>query len=104
MRDGLHRLDVHGRNAALRVLHNDVEHSLAVTYSLFGHTSQIDLAKQRAVFRIEHRGVLRRMTERVHTFIEWIEVNPVRLGWSDVNGFDELQRFRVEHRDRPAAG
>src|ERR1017187_10291586 len=49
VRDSLHRLDIDGRDAALRVLHDNVEHAFAVADALLWHAAQIDLAEHGAV-------------------------------------------------------
>ena len=44
------RLYVDGRNTALRVLHDDVEHAFAVAHALLRFAAQIDRAEHGAVF------------------------------------------------------
>src|SRR5262249_33950087 len=70
MRSRLHCPGVDGRDTSLRVLHNDVEHAFAVSHSLFRHATQIDRAEHGALFGIDHRRVLCRVTENVDSVIE----------------------------------
>ena len=95
MRDRLHRLDVDGRNTALRVLHDDVEHAFAVAHALLRHAAQIDRAEHGAVFGVDHRRVLGRVTKDVDPFVEGIEVDAVRLCGAHIN--------RKSHADSSAA-
>ncbi len=75
----LHGVDVHGGDAALGVLHDDVEHAFAVADALLGHAAQVDGAEDGAVFRVDHGGVFGGMAEDVDPLIEGIEVDAVGL-------------------------
>ena len=104
MRHRLHGLDIDGRNTALRVLHDHVEHAFAVAHALLRHAAQIDRAEHGAVFGVDHRRVLRRVAEHVDPLVEAIEVDAVRLCRARIDGLDERHGLRVKHRDGLAAG
>ena len=104
VRDRLHRLDVDGRNTALRVLHDHVEHAFAVAHALLRHAAQIDGAEHGAVLGVDHRRVLGRVAEDVDSLVERIEVDAVRLCGARIDGLDERHGLGVKHRDGLAAG
>src|SRR3954463_13161181 len=94
----LHRLDVNGGDTAYRILHDNIDHALAVRHALLRHAAEIDRAEHRAVFGVDHRRVLRWVTEDVDPLIEGVEVDAIRPGGADINGLDQGHRLRVEHR------
>ena len=104
MRGCFHRLDIDSRHTSFGILHDDIEHPLAVRYALLRHAAKIDRSEHVPILGIDHGRILRRMTEDVDSFIESVEDNPVRRGGAHIDGLDQLHRFRVEHGDRPAAG
>ena len=53
VRGRLHRLGVDDGDAALRVLHDDVNRALAVGDRLFGDAAEIDRADHRAILRVD---------------------------------------------------
>ena len=75
MGDRLHRLNIDGRDAALRILHHHAKYSLAVGHTLFRHAAQIDRAEYGAVLDIGHGRVPGRMAENIDPFIEGVEVD-----------------------------
>ncbi len=101
---GLHRFLIHDGDAALRVLHDDVECAFAVRDAFFGHAAQIDLARRSSRLSIDHRGVFGRVTEDVDALVGSVEEDAVGLGAADVDRLDQLQRLGVEHRGGLAAG
>ncbi len=89
MSSGLHRLDVNGRNAAYRVLHDDIEHALAVRHALLRHAAEVDCADHRSVLRIDDGCVFRRVTEDVDPLVEVIEEDAIRPCGAHVNALDQ---------------
>ncbi len=80
MGDGLHGLHVDGGDAADGVLHDDVEHALAIGHALLRHAAEVDGAEHGAVLRIDDRRVFGGMAEDVDALVEGVEVDAVGAG------------------------
>src|SRR6476660_1109683 len=98
MADSIHRLHVDHRDTANWILHDHIELAVAVPHALLWHAAEIDRTQHSAVFGVNHRCVLRGVTEDIDSAVERVEVDAVGPCRAHINAFYQGHRSAVEHR------
>jgi len=97
----LHGLGVDGGDLIL-VFQIDVHVTLAVRNGLLGRSAQVERRDDRAIFRVDHRGVWLAVAEYPDALVKRVEQNAVRAALH-LDGLDGFEGLGVPHDHRFAA-
>src|SRR5579862_286958 len=100
-RDDLHGFDIDDRDLLL-VLDIHIQLSLAVALGLLHGAADVNRSDHRAVLWINHCNARALMAEDINALCERFQHDAIRTAL-DLNAFDLLHRFRIEHPDLRAA-